>query len=331
MRRQIEQKYDVDIYVSDPIHWGVMRAIGLSSDNISDCAWQPVGRQSPLTIEANWPLPNEIRLVMQEGNAIIHTPAHGSQPALGEDVFVTVTADPKRITLWDLDRIGKEVKDYLRRALKALCQARRAAHMKQPNALTYHPSDQDGYVTIVINLEQITQHNLRLIERDLKDHLRKTLKNPAVEFSAWTSPLAFFRTTSDQKFDQHLRRYDRHFQYGLSYRQIASLEGQKDGGEDIPDNLLPKRMGQPIRGEDSVEDSVILVYQAIYRRRYRARRKRQDMPGLDIPQYSCPMHPEGDCPSHCRYMANWRAKVFPTLPADDTGRESDRLVSHLTA
>lgn len=173
-------------------------------------------------------------------------------------------------------------------------------------------------IDVRIDLTRTTIWDLESIVSAVKRCLRQRLKDLPLEVKRKVAPLEFVRTIRPSNFWRDLRRYDRHVGGGLSFRQIAALEVQERTGQAVADQLQPRRIGWPVRGEDSVERSVRTIYEAIHGTRYRARRRRLDSPAVGVDAYNCPEH-GSECSKTCRYLRNWLARVRPTLPSDNTG------------
>jgi hypothetical protein len=110
--------------------------------------------------------------------------------------------------------------------------------------------------------------------------------------------LAPLRRTTTRSFQRALGHYDAYVERGLTIRDISRETGL---------------------GEDTVLRDVKLIWQAIHRRRFQARRRRSDAPALGAPPYHCESHPDRDCPKNCPTLRAWWQAVRRTLPTDQTG------------
>jgi hypothetical protein len=109
--------------------------------------------------------------------------------------------------------------------------------------------------------------------------------------------------------------------HGLKFRQIAYLEeAERRGQHLLPSSLQGMKIGKSILGEDGVEDSVQTIYTAIHRTPYRARRRRIDTPVQGLEQYSCSIHPLGDCPEDCPNVLAFLQAFDAAASTATTGR-----------
>ncbi len=160
--------------------------------------------------------------------------------------------------------------------------------------------DQAHSVTISVNLAQVTVRNLEDLAKEFKQILRHVLQFASnAPHAKLTDALDFLRTVSPMRFAKALRVYDLHMVQGLGFAAIARLKGVGPSA-------------------NQVERAVKLLYRAIYRAPYTARRRRLDTPAQGEPEYRCPQHYR-DCPKNCQHMRDWWKRVSRTLPTDYSG------------
>jgi hypothetical protein len=187
-----------------------------------------------------------------------------------------------------------------------------------------------GYVPILIDPGGLTKHNLTAVLEEIKQILITTLKMQRYQVSeewgrkAYRIPrerqlisrigdppeIAFIYHVSDVTFDTHLKWYELHMgknplvPEGFTFRTIASLEiiEEKNPAALEKAKIRLKEMrpkgkqnlkgviGEPRPGEDNIEKAVKLIYQAIHRKSYPARKSRK--------LFSCPIH-GNECPKTC--------------------------------
>jgi hypothetical protein len=188
--------------------------------------------------------------------------------------------------------------------------------------------DQAHTVTMTVDLSSVTIWNLQALANEFKALVRTALKlAPRPVQKGEPERLKFLATIQPEQFRTDLRRYDLRMKHGLSYRQTARAEGFRNKGLEIPKNTLKRKVGDEVRGEDAVEESVKRIYLAIHGRQFRQRKgygrmtRDASAPGLPLPTFSCPTH-GSDCPSveDCTYLKTWMDAVEAELPSDQTGQ-----------
>ncbi len=229
--------------------------------------------------------------------------------------------DLSKVTLWDLQRLARDFKRILRKFLRGSYKPPRGWPASEPEELAFL-SPVGSSVFFQIDLSRVTLWDLERLARDFKMNLRKSLGGSHKPLRGWPASepeeLAFLRTVRPDVFYRDLQRYDLHIKHGLSYRLIALLEveGKASNLDQIPQQRLVRKKIPP---ESGVGDSVPRIYQAIYRKKYNAKRRRLDTPAVGIEPYHCPTHGQ-DCSLSCPVLIKFRSKVYPTLPTDQTGR-----------
>jgi hypothetical protein len=175
-----------------------------------------------------------------------------------------------------------------------------------------------------VDLEKITMWDLELLAREVKSAVREALRTMPTEMRSDPPELAFLRTVTAKKFDVHLLRYDLHIKYGLTFRLVAVLESLERRGRKIQEIPRHRRVGLPVKAESAVADSVKLIYKAIHRRSYNAKRRRLDHPAEGFEPYCCPHHPNtnpaNSCDEKCKHLKDWKKRIWPTLPSEKTGK-----------
>jgi len=232
--------------------------------------------------------------------------------------------DLTKITLWDLKRLATEFARTIRKQLRALPRQARRMPPARPNRSPMSVSGSANSTRITVHLDRMGSKNLGRLARAFKQAIRKGVKARSDIVEKRLAPLTFLRTISVggglfRKFLRDLRRYDLHMAHGLSFRLIAALEADERRGIRFPKDVVPRRVGAPVRGADSVEASVQRIYEAIHRKHYRARRRRLDAPAEGVDSFSCPNHGRECADLSCGYLKLWYEKVRPTLPSDKTG------------
>lgn len=180
------------------------------------------------------------------------------------------------------------------------------------------PAKEPPTLSITINLAQVTQWDLDRLAKQIKGAVREGLKALPDDFRRDPSPLGFLRTVSERQFSKDLRRYDLHMTHGLSFRLIALLEKLEKRGKTLPEKARSRPVRMNVPGESAVREAVARIYQAIYRKLYRARRRRLDAPAEGVSPYHCPEHGNG-CSLQCKHLKEWWKRVQRTLPTDYSG------------
>jgi hypothetical protein len=118
---------------------------------------------------------------------------------------------------------------------------------------------------------------------------------------------------------------------GFTFRTIAFLDYAEKERPDQKDKAIErvkqkgKRwIGHPISGEDAVEKGVKLIYQAIHRKPYPAKKKAE--------LFNCPIHGEL-CPADCKNLEKsmeifnnrWKEKLKPSIRIDDIENKDDKI------
>lgn len=179
------------------------------------------------------------------------------------------------------------------------------------------PGEEPPTLSITINLAQVTQRDLERLAKQVKGAVReslKTLPNPRRD----SSPLRFLRTVTERQFAKDLRRYDLHMAHGLTFRLITLMEKLEGKGKTLDERAHSRPVGFNVPGESSVREAVARISRAVYRKPYRARRRRLDAPAEGFSEYHCPQHGNG-CGRTCEYLREWWKRIQPTLPTDYSG------------
>jgi hypothetical protein len=133
--------------------------------------------------------------------------------------------------------------------------------------------------------------------------------------------LGFISAMTDDTFAKYLKWYGLHMggdyqsPRGLPFRTIAyheQLEREHPDRAEEDKKMLAEKtktirssrgervikgyVGEPINGEDVVATGVKLIYKAIHRKPYPARKK--------LSLFNCPEHGK-DCPENCQYFKKW--------------------------
>jgi hypothetical protein len=168
---------------------------------------------------------------------------------------------------------------------------------------------------IQVRLDLVTTHDVERLAGEFRHALRSSLERAGRHDE---HALRWLRTVKSALFNRDLRRYDLHREEGLSFRQIAYLERTERVGKPVkPGALRGMTISIAPGAESSVRGSVQRVYQSIYRVPYRA--KRMAASTSNVLPYKCATHPSGDCPLDCPVLIEWCARVFPSLPKQDSG------------
>jgi len=163
------------------------------------------------------------------------------------------------------------------------------------------PLNRAHSVTLSINLTQVTIRQLEDLAKEFKQILRHVLPfAPNAPHLKSFHELDFLRTISPRRFATALMVYDFHMGEGLNFAAIARKK--------------------VVRGSaNKVERDIKLLYRAIHRTSYQARRRLLDTPAQDEPMYYCPQHGDKECPGKCQYMLDWYKRIDKKLPTDYSG------------
>ena len=152
------------------------------------------------------------------------------------------------------------------------------------------------------NSFEFIQRTRRLIENAKR--MKKNMSCP----TGISSEVAPFFHMRESTFLNYLKWYDIYTSKRFSFRSIAIIENllKRDPGKakqvfsEI--ELMGRRMegGQPVKGEDAVRRGIIMVYQAIFRKKFNPKGMVQP-----LKEYSCIEH-RNNCPSSCDYFKKWQ-------------------------
>lgn len=182
-----------------------------------------------------------------------------------------------------------------------------------PNVFFPDPGrDQVPAMYVRVDLSRTTLWDLDSLAANFKEILRNAL-GLSRETGVPSDPreLAFLKTVRQDVFYRDLRRYDLHIEHRLTYRLIGLLETH--GRTTQPNaSLSSHRVGQLIRTESSVSNSVRRIYEAIHREKYRYQSAQlESRTDLEAP-YHCPEHGTG-CPLSCPKLKQFEARFNKTF------------------
>jgi len=187
------------------------------------------------------------------------------------------------------------------------------------------PPGEPPTVSLTIDLTKVHLVGVTELAKKFTASVNEALQKLPTEWDTFPEELTFLRTISWEDFERDLRRFNLHTQHGLTFRQIAFLEDRERDGYPLPSSPQRHIIGKPIPGEDGVEKSVKKIMQAMDRKPYRARRKRIDTPAQGLGQYSCSIHPLGDCPADCPSAFAFLQAFNATAPTDSTGQGKETV------
>jgi hypothetical protein len=151
-------------------------------------------------------------------------------------------------------------------------------------------SNRTPLATFQVDLSGITLWDLDKISKEFRRALRSFLRSRPAWSGAVPPQLAFLQTVRTEQFFKDLRRYDLYMEQRLSCRKIAAFEKAideaREKGRTLTVDDCLKVMPGPVSGsaqrESSVRASVKRIFEAIYRRTFRARRSEMDTTTLSF-------------------------------------------------
>jgi hypothetical protein len=311
LRDRLSVKYNVPVHILDPDQVREFRARSVDEAWLRANAWA-LGR--PVTaLDAEAPWKTATNLMLPEGRVWhpdlplrVTLPSgrrtdHGARRETltfkaakttrdGRSPILTFTVDLRKITQWDLETVAEEFRQRLHQARRLLpdsLRLRRGQRRNTPLALLREEPDGTAVVAHV-DLGSFTTPMTTSLVEEFKRYLKRALQALPASLripSARRAPaaLAFLPSVSDANFDRYVRWYDLCVTHGFSFRQVAAYEAPtKEGARSGRPSR--RRIGYAIRGEDTVEKAVKLIYRAIHRKAYRHRRRRLAEPNAAVPE-----------------------------------------------
>lgn len=188
-----------------------------------------------------------------------------------------------------------------------------------------------GSIPLIVDIGGLTEKDKTRVTDEIWDLIKCRIKERkgkgqrGLPANRDPKELGFITAIADDAFANYLRWYDLHMggdfstPKGLPFRTIAyynfleqehpeiAEEGKRRIAERTKtiktrngkEKTLKGVIGEPIKGEDNVEQGVKLVYQAIHRKAYPSKKK--------LGLFNCPEHGR-DCPIDCPNAKEWYKK-----------------------
>lgn len=177
-----------------------------------------------------------------------------------------------------------------------------------------------GTLNLSINLSLLDRNDAQDVKRAVWSIIEKYIpKNKPKAKFVDIPELSFIYDCKPKSFSNYVRWYDLHVNECLGFRVIACLEEHARKGiadvsaliEKLKKKRIPIGTKDSFKGEDRIEKGVKLIYQAIHREKYPARKDRHKT-FLDV--YDCPQHGSVECPTTCQYFKKWQERFDKVLP-----------------
>ena len=314
LKTKLEGNYNVPIHLLEPEQARQFMAAGRSLDWVLDGSWVPMQRPigapdpgRPMTASANWILPHGNRTILP-----ILTRRRPVRRQLrtidGRPPTVTFTVDEEELALWDLRRLRRLFKQYLREALEGLPkELRKTCTQQSPSHRMAPVPHSAGRFTYELELVGVALRDSGRLAAKFQDQVGRVLLRLRGFPGQPSSRLAWIRLASNEKFTRDLRRYDLYIRDGLSFAEIARRELRQRRAQAVAQNRVRPGARSGSSGEDGVRKSVYRIHSTIY--------------GGRPEKYCCPFHPENECRPSCLYRRGWLARARRHA-SDSTGHLS---------
>jgi len=176
-----------------------------------------------------------------------------------------------------------------------------------------------GTIELCINLNLLDQNDAAEIKQAVWSIIKKHLpKNKPKGKVVDIKELSFIYDEKQETFNNYIQWYDWHINELLGFRVIAFLKKEIEKGNTDVKDLINKLQNKqfPIgtrksyKGEDNVEKGIKLIYEAIHRKKYPAKKDRHET-FLDD---DCPVHSPNKCPVSCKHWGKLYDKFNKLIP-----------------